>query len=87
MQVSFKWHNRDIIDNRDYMDTIIVMLENPQSLSPRLCIACCHILLYSMRQKTGQEPGNEAVHLLEGLSVSCWREWIILLMVHYTHCT
>ena len=29
-------HNRDIIDNRDYniMDTIIVMLENPQSLSP-----------------------------------------------------
>ena len=28
------WHNRDIIDNRDYMDTIIVMLENPQSLSP-----------------------------------------------------
>ena len=34
IQVSFKWHNRDIIDNRDYMDTIIVMLENPQSLSP-----------------------------------------------------
>ena len=22
------------IDNRDYMDTIIIMLENPQSLSP-----------------------------------------------------
>ena len=34
MQVSFKWHNRDIIDNRDCMETIIVMLENPQSLSP-----------------------------------------------------
>ena len=28
------WHNRDIIDNRDYMDTMCVMFENPQSLSP-----------------------------------------------------
>ena len=34
MQVSFKLKFHDIIDNRDYMDTIIVMLENPQSLSP-----------------------------------------------------
>ena len=37
MQVSFKlefWYDRDIIDNRDYMDKRIVMLENPQSLSP-----------------------------------------------------
>ena len=34
MQASFKRKLSDIIDNRDYMDTIIVMLENPQSLNP-----------------------------------------------------
>ena len=35
MHVSFKWHNRDIIDNRDYMDTIIASMETPRrSLVP-----------------------------------------------------
>ena len=32
--------NGIIIDNRDYMDTIIVMLENPQSLSPTPYVHC-----------------------------------------------
>ena len=89
MQVSFKWHNRDIIDNRDYMDTIIVMLENPQSLSPSVYSLLSHIVQYATKSWGGAwEWGYVwSVHLLEGLSVSCWREWIILLMVHYTHCT